>query len=407
MEDSQAIEGISGKSNWRNFNLLVTSSSIARLGSSGFAVAVVWIALTLTKSPVIAGLSDGMVAAPLFLSFAFGAYVDRLQSKKTLAVATAIGKGLAILIMLVSLAVSSILLRTAAIFATSFLIGLTTDIFNSISASWTKQFLMDNDYKKGTSLIQSVTSMMQAVGYAISGLLLTVSYTFAILGFSAVFITSSVPLILVRNEDSHNEAKSTNLQNAMREGLRYIFGDSRLRAIIILTLAANLAFGTTSIFFAALIADQFRLPGLYYTLFFASLTMGIIVGSASGSKLKGKVGFYSFLTLLAMGIMTFSIGLITDLYVDYGVTFVIGLLIGLINVVVMTALVKAVKQEMMGRVMGAINTFAVSLSFSSGAIGGVLISGFHIQHSFFLIGIILAAVSFVPFMFREYYHLKI
>ena len=407
LEITKNIEQVNQSSSWKNYNLLVSSASIARIATSGFAVAVVWIALSLTGSPVIAGLSDGMMAAPLFLSFIFGAYVDRLQRKKGLAVVTTLGRGFSILLMLVSLAVTSVLLKTLAIFATSFLIGLSMDVFNSISASWTKEFLTNDDYKRGTSLMQSLTALAQATGYVISGALIAVSYTFAIYGFSLVFLLSSVPLILVRNEGITDDVQETNMQNALIEGLRYIFHDSRLKAIIILTLMANLAFGTTSIFFAALVADQLRLPALYYTLFFVSLTLGIIVGSALGSRAKGKVGRHSFVNLLTMGILIFSIGFISLVYIDYCLTFLMGLDIGLINVIVMTAMVKIVEQKMMGRVMGAINTFAISLSFSSGAIGGIMIAGLHISHSFFLVGAVMIAVAFVPFFFREYYHLKI
>lgn len=112
LEITKNIEQVNQSSSWKNYNLLVSSASIARIASSGFAVAVVWIALSLTGSPLIAGLSDGMMAAPLFLSFIFGAYVDRLQRKKGLAVVTTLGRGFSILLMLVSLAVTSVLLKT-------------------------------------------------------------------------------------------------------------------------------------------------------------------------------------------------------------------------------------------------------------------------------------------------------
>ena len=138
-----------------------------------------------------------------------------------------------------------------------------------------------------------------------------------------------------------------------------------------------------------------------------SLTIGVILGSVLGSAAKGKVGVYSIVTILPIGLLLFLVGILKSVYPDFAITSVIGLLIGVINVVINTAIIKIVDQEMMGRVSGVIKTFGVSLTFLSGTIGGILIQVLTLQGSFYLIGAIVCIISFTPVAFREFYNLMV
>ena len=408
MEHSdQAIKESNAAPIGTNYKLIVLNSSISRLGTSGFAVSILWFALIVTGSPVLAGFADGMGALPLLLSFAFGAYVDSLSSKKQLAVLASVIRAVSILSLFLALRFSNLFIETASIYFVAFVMGLTSDILNSTTASWTKQFLLDTQYKRGTSLMQSTTSLAQSVGYAVAGALILFGFNFTIYSFAIIFAISVIPLLLMRNETTIKVSGEKSLQSSLINGIRYIFGDKRLRAMIILTLIVNLAFGTVGIFFAVLVSDQFKLPAIYYTFLFLSLTLGLFFGAILGAKAKGKAGFYSMTIILAIGILLFLIGELRSVYPDYAVSFVMGLLIGIVNVVITTAVVKIVEQEMMGRVMGAVNTFAISLTFVSGAIGGVLIRLLTLHGAFFLVGALIAVSAALPLFFRDFYNLEV
>lgn len=391
----------------RNFKLLVATGAISRTGVAGFQIAVLWIALLLTRSSILAGLADGMAVLPLIFSFVFGAYVDRQASKKWLALLVSITRVLSIFALFISLFIDNLLVKTLSIYFVAFVVGLSTDIMDSTSASWSKQFLDDSQYKSGTSLSQSLGALAEALGYALSGVFLILGLRFAVYSFAIVFAIAIIPILRIKNERTANISTENGINSSIRKGLNYVFKDRRLRALAIIILAINLAFGTIGIFMAYLIQDQFGLSAIYFTMLGVSLALGVIFGSAMGSLARGKVGTYTIFTITPIGGLLFLVGISSSVYLDYAMIAVIGILIGVINVVINTAIIKTVDREMMGRVSGTIKTLGVSLTFFSGAIGGVLIQLLTLQGGFYFIGAVVCIASFTPLIFREFYDIRI
>lgn len=411
-EGSELTEQIEGSKTARipfsrNFKLIVLNSGISRTGTSGFQLAILWIALFITKSPILAGLADGMSALPLLMSFLFGALVDKLPSKKALAIFISVVRVLSIFALFLSVAYSNIIIETLSIYFVAFVIGMSTDILNSVRSTWGKQFLGEAQYQSGTSIAQSVSAIAEGVGYGISGVLILLGIQYAVYSFSLIFAVSIIPLAIIRNDKTDVTSREKNLQSAMMMGLKAIFGDSRLRALIIIVLAINLAMGTFGIFVVYLVEDHFHLSAIYYTTLALSVVLGTFIGAVIGSKARGKIGHYSIGSIFPIALMLVAMGNINSIIPDYAITLAIGVLIGLINVVVGTAIMRIVEQEMMARVSGAINTFGVSLTFISGAIGGVLIQLLSLRGAFMLIGVILAAVSFLPLLFSDFYNIRV
>ena len=110
----------------RNYKLVVFNSAISRTGTAGFQLAILWIALLLTKSPILAGFADGMSALPLMFSFVFGAIVDRLFSKKALAIMISVFRAASILVLFVAISQSSLILEVISIYSVAFVIGMST-----------------------------------------------------------------------------------------------------------------------------------------------------------------------------------------------------------------------------------------------------------------------------------------
>ena len=116
----------------RNFKLLVATGAISKTGIAGFQIAVLWIALLLTRSSILAGLADGMAVLPLIFSFVFGAYVDRQASKKWLALLVSTTRVLSIFALFISLFIDDLLVKTLSIYFVAFVVGLSTDDSKSL-----------------------------------------------------------------------------------------------------------------------------------------------------------------------------------------------------------------------------------------------------------------------------------
>lgn len=390
-----------------NFKLMAVNAGFSRTGTSAFAIAIIWIAFSITKSPVLAGFADGMATLPLILSFAFGAYIDRIGSKRTLALATSAGSAVSVLALLFSILSSDIWIEILSIYSVGFMIGLTSDILTSIRASWSKHFLSEDQYKYGSSIIQSVTSLAQAIGYALSGLFLVLGLYFTIYGLSLIFVLSIFPLIILRDDSIGEQSAKESMKSSILNGLRYINENKAIKAIIVMGLLTNFSFGTVGIFFAVLVGSKFSLPALYYGLLFVTITLGIIAGSAISAKVKGKIGTYVITFVFSMGVILLVMGFLTDFYLDYVCTFSLGVLIGVINVLITTGMIKSVRQEMMARVQGAFSTFALTTTFFSGAVGGLLIRTFTLDYSFLIVGIMISVASFLPLFFKEFYNMAV
>lgn len=391
----------------RNFRLVTANQGLSTIGSSAFSLAVIWITLQITGSPVISGFADGMGALPLFLSFAFGAYIDGLVSKKKISILTATLRSAVILALLVAIISSSLLLEVVSIYSVAFVVGLGSDILNSTGASWTKQFLSEEQYKKGTALMQSVTSIAQGLGFLVSGVLILFGLKFAILGFTVLMATSVLPLVFIRNDKLEESENKDSIGSSILKGIQFIFGTKSLRETIVLSLVTNLTFNTMGILMAYQVSVRFGLPAIYFSAFFVSLVVGVLAGSIIGSKVKGRIGPYTMVLLLLGGFSIMGLGFLQSIFFDYPISFLLGVLIGIVNVILFTSIVKMVDQDMMARTMGAIKTFAVSVTFISGAIGGLLISYFDIILAFYIIGGAIFISSILPMLFREFYRLSI
>lgn len=391
----------------RNFKLMTLNSGIARTATAAFAITIVWIALKITGSPIIAGFSDSMVSLPLFFSFVFGAYIDRLSTKRNLAIITSLARAASMFILFVPLWYDSNFIRIISLFSVSFILGMTSDILNSTRGAWSKQFLVENNYKKGSSLLESATTLAQAVGFAVSGLLLILGFNSTIYALALIFTASTIPLVSIRDKIDLSGRHRETMKESMASGLSYIKGSASLKSIIIILLFINLAFGSVSIFFAYMVDDKFHLPAVYYAFLFLSLTLGIVIGSVSGSAVKGKIGFYNAILISATGLLLLSMGFVNLILIDFPIVFFMGFMIGVVNVITETGFLKVVKQEMMARVMGAFSTFALGITFLSGGIGGILIHFITLKWSFVLIGGVVTVVAILSIAFREYYNITV
>ena len=110
---------------------------------------------------------------------------------------------------------------------------------------------------------------------------------------------------------------------------------------------------------------------------------------------------------LFLGVSVLSVSFTGNIFLVMVPDFIIGLLIGLINVFMSTAFLKIIPTEMMARVNGAFNTFALGATFSSGMIGGTIIQLTSISTTFLILGGAVIAVTPLWLVFKELYSITI
>ncbi|MEM3191704.1 MAG: MFS transporter, partial [Candidatus Parvarchaeota archaeon] len=148
----------------RRFKLLVFNAGLSRFGLSSFNLIIIWVILFETKSAFFAGLGDGIMSLPLFFSFLVGAFVDRTEKKKAIAIAVGVLRSVFLVTILYGFYLNSLILILISIYASGFILGLTSDVMNSIRASWTKEVLKEEHYKSGSSVSLMVNYIAQGGG---------------------------------------------------------------------------------------------------------------------------------------------------------------------------------------------------------------------------------------------------
>jgi DHA3 family macrolide efflux protein-like MFS transporter len=388
----------------RSFKLTVLNSGISRFGLSAFNLMIIWVILYETKNAFLAGLGDGILSLPLFLSFLVGAYVDRTRSKKELAVAAGLVRAFFLSSILFGFYLHNVIVILLSIYSSGFILGFTSDVLNSIRASWTKEFLTREQYKHGSSVQSVAVSVAEGIGYLSSGIFLAFGFYNSFLVILLVFLISILPVIFVRSS-AKPEVKSTT--DSAREGLNFIRGSKPVWQMMSIALIVNMMFGMGGIIFISLVQLKLHLQSYYASVIFSALIGGMIFGSFIAPKLKGKLGNISLIMFVVMGFLTVSIAFIDNVFIILVPVVLIGIIMGILNVLLSSALLKIVPRELMGRVSGAFNTFSLATTFFSGMVGGAIIELTSVSFSLIIVGAGVLLSTPMWIIFRELYSITL
>ncbi len=384
----------------KNFKMLIIHAGFGRYGFSSFDLVIIWVVLFLTHSPFLSGLADGMLSFPLFLSFFVGAYIDRTSKKKQLAILSGFARALSMLMIFVGIILRNEFLIILFIFLSAFLIGFTSDVLNSIRASWTKEFLDQRLYKAGTSAQSSVYSAAEGAGYISAGILISFGLAGSFLALFLVFSISIIPLIMITNLKKV-DIEDEEILLKVKEGIKFIKSNAALSQIMLITFIGNFVLGMGGVIFAVLVQMQFHMSSFYFSLIFGFLLLGIVFGSTLARSISGRLGTIFLFTFLVIGFSLVSIYFINIIMLILVPAFIIGITTGILNVAAGSALLKIIPQDLMARVEGAFSTFSVGVVAFSGMIGGTIVQLVGYSYSFILLGAVIVIISPLSVIFKS------
>ena len=345
----------------KGFKLTIANAGISRLGTSAFDLMILWIVLEVTHSAFLAGLGEGLLSLPLFFSFILGALIDKMSHKKLMALVAGLVRAGSLAAVILSLLVGSAFALIASIYLSALVIGFTSDIMNSVRATWTKEFLSEAQYKSGSSISSSISTLFDAAGYALSGLILSIDYLNAFLILIAIFLVATAPLLLI-NEGKTLEVPFSPLES-MKEGLAFIRGHKAIAEALI--------------------------------------------GSAGASKIRGRLGYIASSSVAVAGASSLAMGFSSSALIDVLPALIMGVAVGVLTVAMTTAFLKIVPYDMMARVQGGFNTFTLAVTFASGALGGALVALIGARGSFMFVGVFVLISSVLWLGFKDLSSLEI
>jgi MFS family permease len=275
----------------RDFRLLWLGDTVSQFGSLiTNTAAPLLAALVLAATPFEMGvLNAADTAAFLLVGLPAGAWVDRMR-RRPLMLASDLGR--AVLLASIPVAWWMGVLTLAQLIVVGLVVGVLTVFFDVAYQSFLPALVSRDRLLEGNSKLQASQSVAQVSGPAIGGWLTQLLGAANAIGINALgFLWSATCLWRIKVvEQVVVKAPDRNLRREIAEGLRFVFGNRSLVAIVSCTGSSNFFSGVTGAVGVLLLTRQLGAgPGLV-GLLLAGGGVGGVVGALLSNRISTWLG---------------------------------------------------------------------------------------------------------------------
>lgn len=363
---------------WRNreFNLLWTSQSLSDLGGAVAGLAVPLLVLALTGSAVQAGVV-GTVAqvVRLLARLPGGVLADRVNRRSAMLACDAIR-----LVAFAGLAgaVAAHRAGLALIIVVAVVDGICGTLFNTNEYAALRSIVPARQLTDAVARNEARSYGTSLAGPPLGGLLFGLAPGLPFLGNAISYLASLAGVGLIRKPlQAEREEPPASTGAALLEGLRFVFGNSFLRAV--LTIAAPLNFALSGTIFTIIVTLQRR----HVTPAAIGLTETIVgVGGLAGAFLAPALQRWlpfarliRFICWAATGVLVISALLTASLAaaVPLALAFFLG---PACNAALFGYQAAITPDRLQGRVLSVIFLAATSAAAAAPVLAGVLVTAF-------------------------------
>lgn len=284
---------------WRNrdFVLLWSGQAVSVLGTKISSLALPLLVLDTTHSAAQAGLITSARMVPyLILGLPAGALVDRWNRKRAMIVCD-IARGVAL--GSVPLAWSLGHLTIALLYLVALVQGTAFVFFNVAEMACLPNVVSREDLPEATALDSVAGSGASLVGPGLSGIIISLARTTAegaVLAYlvdAATYFVSVVSLAFIRVPFQAERAAGVrrHLSREVLEGLQFLWGDPRLRALALASWALSFLYAPVSLAMIVLARDQMHASARTIGMIFSLSAIGGLIGASIAARLKTRVRF--------------------------------------------------------------------------------------------------------------------
>jgi MFS family permease len=389
---------------------LLTANAISLVGNVLAAIAIPWFVLQTTGSATQTGITGFFTVLPVVLAgFLGGTLVDRLGYKRTSIIAD-FASGLTV--ALIPLLYFTVGLEFWQLMVLVFL-GALLDAPGSTARNALLPELAEMAHipiERATSLIHIIERSARLVGAPLSGLLIAWIGTENVLWLDAVsfFISAVIIGLAIKTHEpaqaQEEKAQQGKYSEELREGLRFIYNDKLMLAIVIMIMVTN--------FMDAVFSGVVQ-PVFVKQVYGQALDLGLLIAANGGGAVLGALVF-SVVGLRLSRHSVFVFGFVLTslrffLYATYPPLWVAILFVaissmgaGPLNPIIGAVEFERVPKNMRGRVGGAIGAGAWSAMPLGMLVGGFLTEALGVRPMLIGLGIIYLlttlSMAFIPAM---------
>ena len=316
-------------------------------------VALGWLVLQLTNSPLLLGLVGLTRAVPnVALTFVGGALADRVDRKRLLGLTQSCN---ALLFLILGALVSSGLVHMWHVFAFAFLMGCVRAFDNPSRQAIVPLLVPQEEIANGVALVNVVWQLPRLVGPAVAGIMI------AVVGVGPTFFVAGAGMLgavlffsLMRLGGPSTPPTEQSFLRTVIDGLNYIRRNEVVLALIGMTFF-NSVFGMSYVFLLPIFArDILGVGSQGFGFLQTASAFGAITGILGTARLShfGKRGWQSVLGAAGYGAMLTAFALSPSFGLSLTLIFLIGLTHQIYMTIINTALLLIVPNEFRGRVMG-------------------------------------------------------
>ncbi|MEJ2856177.1 MULTISPECIES: MFS transporter [unclassified Saccharothrix] len=275
----------------RDFRLLWAGDTISYLGASvGRVVLPLLAAGALAATPFQMGLlTAANTAAFLLIGLPAGVWVDRMRRRPIMLTADFVRFGL-----LLSVPVAWWLgaLTLVHLIVVALLVGAATVMFDIAYQSYLPVLVGRDQLVEGNSKLTASQSVAEVSGPAIAGgVAQAVGAANGVLGTGVGYLCSALFLLRIRTQEPEpKRAEKPNLVAEIKEGLRFVFGNRSLRAIVGTTGTANFFGGMGMAVIVLFLARVLDLSDGVIGLVLTSAGMGGVLGALTANRWNKRFG---------------------------------------------------------------------------------------------------------------------
>lgn len=265
---------------YRNFRLFWIGQVISLTGTWMHSAGQGWLVLKLTDSPFYLGLVGSALSMPILIfTLAGGVAADRFPKRKILLITQTL---LMLLALTLAVLVSTDIVTVWHVVAIAFFIGTVGAFDIPARQSFLIEMVGKENLMNAIALNSAAFNGARIIGPAIAGVLIgSLGLTACFYINSLSFLAAIVGLIKMRfDNEEKTEPREKGVKAELKEGLKYIFGESKTYSLII-SVGIISFFGFPYITFLPVYARDILKTG--------ATGLGILMGCSGAGAFTGAI----------------------------------------------------------------------------------------------------------------------
>ncbi len=283
---------------WRNrpFNIFLIGQGLSNIGDAFALISLPWVVFETTHSILKMGVIAALFAIGQFISSLIsGVLVDRLDRRK-LMIACDIGH--ALLYGSVPLVWWQFGPQINYLYFVAITGGALTACFLISHTTVVPDLVAPNHITEANGRLQMTTGLALMIGPGLAGLVSAGFGPVAALGLNGVsFLFSMLSLMLIRLRP-HVRADADQLGSGIHarwlewsEGIRFLFSDARLKAVVVLSLLYLTITSSAINLFLFYLKDHLHQSDANAGFIFSIASIGAVLAGLFTSKIQARIGF--------------------------------------------------------------------------------------------------------------------